>query len=225
MSSKPTTATSAGTARPASASARSSAERHLVVRDEDRGHVGALRKGDPLAMTGCRGPVAADERRCDQPGALERAAPAALAFGGGIRVLGSGEVPHRRMAECDEVLGGRAGAPDSWSDCTTPNSLVRRRVDDDELETGRGLRAPAAARRLVQHDRAVDALVAEVVERVGEGCRVGCGHDGECVAAEGRGIRHRLQHARVAHRGEVETTSPIVCVRPVRSALAARCGR
>ena len=45
-------------------------------------------------------------------------------------------------------------------------------VDDDELEVGRRVGVRAGGRgRLVQHDRAVDALIAQALEGAGE--RVG----------------------------------------------------
>ena len=159
-------------------------------------------------MAGCRGPVTADEGRRDQTGPLERAAPSALALGGGVRILGSGEVPHGRVAERDEVLGGGTGTR-LVVGLHDSESLVRRGESTTTSSRPAGvcaLRAAGVASfSTIAPSTPWSRRRSNASARAG---RVGRGHDGECVAAGSRGIRDRLQHARVADRRERRDDEP-----------------
>ena len=111
------------------------------------------------------------------------------------------EVPDGRVSEREQMLRSPRAAPAAWSDCTTPNRLVGRRVDDDERQVRRGRRCgarPRSPRSARSPRRRPDPR--RLLERAGEGGGIGGGHHGEGVAAGGSGIRHRLQHAGVADR-------------------------
>ena len=80
--------------------------------------------------------------------------------------------------------------------------VVDRRVDDDEREPLGNVEPARERRRLVEDHRSIHALVAQAREALGDrlaACRC---DDGEREAVPGRRIGERLQHARVADRGE-----------------------
>jgi hypothetical protein len=93
-------------------------------------------------------------------------------------------------------------------------------VDDDEREPLGNVEPARERRRLVEDHRSIHALVAQAREGLGDRLSARRCDDGEREAS-GRGIGERLQHARVADRGERRHDQSDVSVRPVRRARRA----
>ena len=155
-------------------------------------------------MAGCRGPVAAHDLRRRHARLRERLTPAALALRRGERADGTGEVVdarrtgsqqmRRRSARTRGVVGlhGAGGG----------RRPVGRRVHDDDREPLGKVQSAGEGGRLVEDDGAVDALVVQPLERVGDGVATRGRDDGQRESARRGRVGDRLQHAGVADGGE-----------------------
>lgn len=106
---------------------------------------------------------------------------------------------HGAVSEIEQVPHGgtRAGGVIGGDDA---EAAVWRRVDDHELQPC-GIAGTTDHRGgLVEHDRPVDALIMQALERLGDVAVGAQGDHGQGVAAARGGLGHRLQHARVADR-------------------------
>ncbi|GLJ80749.1 hypothetical protein GCM10017586_24320 [Microbacterium imperiale] len=114
---------------------------------------------------------------------------------------------HRRVPQLEQVprrLSGTVrvvGLHDG-------EAIVERRIDDDEPQAGRRCGVASEPRRLVERDRSVDALVAQLGEGLRDVARTGDRHHGEGVVALPRRVGDGLQHAGVADRGESRDDEP-----------------
>jgi hypothetical protein len=115
-----------------------------------------------------------------------------------------------------QVRAARMVGLDDAESLLGSDPVVLRGVDDDQPQAGGrqvGLAHPL--RRLVEHDRAVDGLLCETLE----------GSRDVAVGAAAAASATVCSMRELPTDASVDTTRPRVCVRPVRSARAARCGR